>query len=70
MPGMNGSQLAAAARVRNADLSIVFISGHADQIGDISILDDRMIRKPFSVADLHRTIEAALAARLDVFSRA
>jgi signal transduction histidine kinase len=63
MPGMNGSQLATVAKGRKADLSIVFISGYADQIGGTLGLGDRLIRKPFSANDLHRTIEAAIAER-------
>jgi FixJ family two-component response regulator len=63
MPGMNGSQLATVAKGRKADLSIVFISGYADQLGDTLGLGDRLIRKPFSANDLHRTIEAAIAER-------
>jgi signal transduction histidine kinase len=63
MSGMNGSQLAAAARARRPDLSVVFISGYADQIGDTWTPNDRLIRKPFSADDLYRTIEAVVAER-------
>jgi len=70
MPGMNGSQLAAAARVRRPELSIVFISGYADQVGDTLRPGDRLIRKPFSAADLHGAIEAALSQRKHALSNA
>jgi signal transduction histidine kinase/CheY-like chemotaxis protein len=70
MPGMNGSQLASAAKASYADLSIVFISGYADQIGDAWIHDDRLIRKPFSADDLYRTIEAVMTERHAVMTRA
>ena len=70
MPGMNGSQLATAAKARWADLSIVFISGYADQIGDTLTFGDRLIRKPFSADVLYQTIEAVLAERQGALSRA
>ena len=63
MPGMNGSQLAAAARDRRKDLSIVFISGYAEQVGDVLTGQYRLIRKPFGAEDLCATIEAVLAQR-------
>ena len=68
MPGMNGSQLAAAARARWEDLSIVFISGYADLIGDALTTRDRLIRKPFSASDLYGAIEAELSERPGVLA--
>jgi signal transduction histidine kinase/CheY-like chemotaxis protein len=68
MPGMNGSQLATAAKERWPDLSIVFISGYADQVGDTMGQDARLIRKPFDASDLYRTIEAAVGERPSVLS--
>lgn len=68
MPGMNGSQLAAAARASQRDLSIVFISGYGDQIGDALTHSDRLIRKPFNAGDLHGAIEAELLERRGVLS--
>jgi two-component SAPR family response regulator len=67
---MNGTQLAAAARAARPDLSIMFISGYAEQVGGALGSDDRLVRKPFSAADLHRAIEAELGARQRVPSRA
>ncbi len=69
MAGMNGAQLAAAARTRRPDLPIVFISGYADQLGGAVGPDDRLVRKPFGVADLHQAIEAELAARQSARSK-
>jgi CheY-like chemotaxis protein len=66
MPGMNGSQLAVAAKARWPNLSIVFISGYADQVGDTMGHDNRLIRKPFDASDLYRTIEAAMGERQSV----
>jgi signal transduction histidine kinase/CheY-like chemotaxis protein len=70
MPEMNGSQLAAVAKARRADLAVIFISGYADQISGTLDLSDRLIRKPFSAGDLYRVIEAVLAERQNVLSRA
>ncbi|MDR3530600.1 MAG: ATP-binding protein [Rhodopila sp.] len=70
MSGMNGSQLATAAKAQRPDVSIVFISGYADEIEDTLILGDRLIRKPFRAADLHRAIEAVLVERQEVLSKA
>jgi signal transduction histidine kinase/CheY-like chemotaxis protein len=70
MSGMNGTQLAAAARAAHPDVSIVFISGYADQVGGALSPDDRLVRKPFGAADLHRAIEAALDERRRVLSKA
>ena len=70
MSGMNGTQLAAAARARYTELPIVFISGYVDQVGDALGPNDRLIRKPFTAADLHQAIEAELAARRGVLSKA
>jgi signal transduction histidine kinase/ActR/RegA family two-component response regulator len=70
MSGMNGSQLAAAARTAHPDLVIVLISGYADQVSGALRPEDRLVRKPFSATDLHRAIEAELAERRRVLSRA
>jgi signal transduction histidine kinase len=62
MTGISGPELARRAKALQPDLPIVYISGFVDPLG---IADDRhryrLIRKPFSPADLRRHIEAALA---------
>ncbi len=63
MPDMNGSQLAALAQVRREDLSVVFISGYAEQAEFVLPPGHRLIHKPFTVGDLHAAIEAALLER-------
>jgi signal transduction histidine kinase/CheY-like chemotaxis protein len=63
MPEMNGSQLAAAARERWPHLPVIFISGYADPLDEAWTLQHPLVRKPFSVEDLHRVVEAALAER-------
>jgi signal transduction histidine kinase/ActR/RegA family two-component response regulator len=70
MPGMNGSRLAALAKARRPDLSVVFISGYADQIEGAMEPGDRVIRKPFTAADVYRTVETALGERQGVPSNA
>jgi signal transduction histidine kinase/CheY-like chemotaxis protein len=70
MPGMNGTQLATIAKACRPDLSIVFISGYADQIGDTVSPGGHLIRKPFRADELYRTIEAVIAERQGVLSRA
>lgn len=63
MPDMNGSQLAALAQERREDLSVVFISGYAEQAEFVLPPDHRLINKPFTVGDLHAAIEAVLLER-------
>ncbi|HBK09342.1 MAG TPA: hypothetical protein DDZ81_26360 [Acetobacteraceae bacterium] len=70
MPGMNGIQLATAARAAHPGLSVIFITGYADQVGTTVASGDRLVRKPFGAADLHRIIEAALVERREELARA
>jgi CheY-like chemotaxis protein len=65
MPGMNGVEVARAARGRLRDIEVVFVSGYADTTaiekgwGEGSIL----VRKPFRIEALHQAIQLALAGR-------
>ena len=63
MPGMNGAEVAAAARARRPDLPIIVASGYADtEALDAAIIGPaRMLHKPFSLAELAQAVEAALA---------
>jgi CheY-like chemotaxis protein len=64
MPGMNGRDLANAARTHRPDLPILFITGYAEQATQRSaFLGDEMsmITKPFSLE--------ALAAKIDELIR-
>jgi signal transduction histidine kinase len=70
MSGMNGFQLATAARVAQPGLSVVFMSGYGDQIGGTLNPGDRLVQKPFTAEQLHLAIEAELAARRGVLSKA
>ena len=61
MPGMNGAQVAAAARQQRADLPIILATGYADT-GAIegTFSNDAILRKPFQIQDLSRAIRHAL----------
>jgi PAS domain S-box-containing protein len=61
MPGMNGAEVARAARALHPSLPIVFVTGYAqsDQI-DADFADAPMLRKPFGIAALASAIKAAL----------
>jgi signal transduction histidine kinase len=62
MTPMSGPELARSARGRHPDLPIVFFSGYAAPAGLAGDMTrHRLIRKPFTPAELHRQIEAALA---------
>ena len=63
MPGMNGAEVAAAARARRPDLPIIVASGYADTDAlDAAIIGPaRMLHKPFSLAELAQAVQASLA---------
>ncbi len=62
MPGMNGAELARAARARRSDLPIVFVSGYADTeaIERVAGAEAVVIRKPFRVDDLQAVLAEVL----------
>jgi len=62
MPGMNGAEVATAARARRPDLAIIVASGYADTDAlDAAIIGPaRMLHKPFSLAELAQAVDAAL----------
>jgi CheY-like chemotaxis protein len=64
MPGMNGAEVARAARAEDATLPIVFVTGYAvsDQLESALGPDTVVLRKPFTVAQLAATVEERLAA--------
>nr|WP_167359777.1 response regulator [Pseudomonas flavescens] len=65
LPGMNGRQLADAARHRQPGLRVLFSSGHVEAAvaGDaVSGDGTQMIAKPFSFEALAATIRALLDA--------
>jgi CheY-like chemotaxis protein len=64
MPGMNGAEVARAARQRRPDLPIVFASGYADTaaIESVAGKDAPVLRKPFRIRDLQAVVAQMLAA--------
>jgi len=61
MPNMNGAEVVSAARARNADLKIVFLSGYADSAAlESAVGDAPLLRKPFRPAELASAVRTAL----------
>jgi CheY-like chemotaxis protein len=62
MPGMNGAEVARAARDRRPNLPIVFASGYSDTAAIESVLGAgaSVLRKPFRIEQLHAAIVNAL----------
>jgi CheY-like chemotaxis protein len=67
MPGMNGAELARAARKLHPDLPIVFVTGFAesDQLEGALGAGVAVLKKPFGVEEL----TAAIAAHIPAASR-
>ncbi|WP_374577313.1 response regulator [Phenylobacterium sp. J367] len=65
MPGMNGAEAAALARERWPGLPIVFASGYADSAAVEAALGGQavILRKPFEMDDLARTVAEGLKAQ-------
>jgi signal transduction histidine kinase len=61
MPNMNGAELVTAARKRNGDLKVLFVSGYADSaVLESAVGDALLLRKPFRPADLATAVRNAL----------
>ncbi|WP_419827732.1 ATP-binding protein [Sphingomonas sp.] len=61
MPVMTGPELAAEARRRRPDLSVLFVTGYArEDAGELA--GEAMLRKPFTFAALDRAVADAFAA--------
>jgi CheY-like chemotaxis protein len=65
MPGMNGAEVAAAARKLRPDLPIVFVSGYANTaaIEAVAGPDAAVLRKPFRVDELQTVLADVLGRR-------
>jgi CheY-like chemotaxis protein len=63
MPGMNGAEVANAARARRPDLPIVFASGYADTAAIDAAVGPfaTTLRKPFTMEELQAVVATALA---------
>jgi signal transduction histidine kinase len=63
MPGMNGIDVIAAARKLRADLPVILATGYADvDIADLAVERCTILRKPFQLDDLARTVRIGLVA--------
>ena len=61
MPGMNGVEVAQAARSRRPQLPIMFLTGYAEAPAMAGESKDRILRKPFRTEELARRLTAVLA---------
>jgi signal transduction histidine kinase len=63
MPGMNGLELSRRARLIAPDTPVLFASGYADvQIFGEELSDERVLKKPYRVAEMAARIEEVLSA--------
>jgi signal transduction histidine kinase len=64
MPNMNGAELVSAARARNTNLKILFLSGHAESSAlESAVGNAPLLRKPFRPAELATAVRSALDFR-------
>ncbi|TFI58116.1 response regulator [Sphingomonas parva] len=62
MPGINGVELARRVRELRPDLPVVFATGYADfQTFGASLSDERLLKKPYRIAEVAALISEALA---------
>lgn len=72
MPGMNGRQLARRMRKSDAELGVVFLSGHADDLGlgnEELDASTRWLLKPFTPQQLERELSGLAGLVADASSR-
>jgi len=61
MPGMNGAEVARAARELRPRLRILMVSGYADSVAvEAAIGSQRLLRKPFNVSELSAAVANVL----------
>ena len=60
MPGMNGVEVAQAARSRRPQLPIMFLTGYAEAPAMAGENKDRILQKPFRTEELARRLTAVL----------
>ena len=62
MPGMNGADVARAARERQPDIEVLMVSGYADSAAvETALGSARLLRKPFDLAELGAAVAETLA---------
>jgi PAS domain S-box-containing protein len=71
LPGLNGRQLADAARVKRPNLKVLFVTGYAENAAGSSFLESgmEMIAKPFAMDVLASKIREMIHGGLDEKSR-
>jgi signal transduction histidine kinase/ActR/RegA family two-component response regulator len=63
MPGMNGAEVARAARERQPGIKVLMVSGYADSDAvEAALGSARQLRKPFDLAELGAAVAKTLAA--------
>jgi signal transduction histidine kinase len=63
MPNMNGAEVVTIARLRNAELKILFLSGYADSAFlESAVGEALLLRKPFRPSELAAAVRSALDA--------
>jgi signal transduction histidine kinase len=60
MPGMNGADVAREAQAQQPDLPVVLVTGYADTAALDRIASAHVLRKPFRLEELRKTLEDAL----------
>jgi CheY-like chemotaxis protein len=61
MPGMNGVELARAAREKQSHLKVLMVSGYADSAAiDAAPAVARLLRKPFDLSELSTAVDEML----------
>ncbi len=60
MPLMSGTQFVRAARERQPDLPVIYITGYADPAGISQDIDATVVKKPYRAAELLHAIEREL----------
>jgi signal transduction histidine kinase/CheY-like chemotaxis protein len=60
MPGMNGAEVARLAQIRQPGLPIVFVSGYSETVALDEIAGAVVLRKPFQMDALSRTVNSVL----------
>ncbi|KQP85552.1 histidine kinase [Methylobacterium sp. Leaf113] len=63
MPGMNGIDLGQAIRARHSGLPVVLASGYSHVIAEQGTHGFELLRKPYSVEDLSRSLRRAVELR-------
>jgi two-component system cell cycle sensor histidine kinase/response regulator CckA len=64
MPGMDGPTLVREARRLQPSLPVLYMTGHAGDGVDPTLLQDPVLEKPFASGRLYQALEEILGARL------